>query len=287
MSNNLKFSFEFFPPKTRSMSIALSKAVKKLAILNPEFVSVTYGAAGTTRARTHKIIKNIINNTNLTPVPHLTCIGSNQAEIAKIAKQYDKMGVKNILALRGDLPKGYTHPQDGYDFAWKLVAALKKIADFNIIVAGYPEKHPEAQNLQADIDNMKRKIDNGASKIITQFFFDNNKFYDYLNLLEKNHINIPVIPGILPIVNFAQTVKFAKACNTHIPKKYYDLFAQDNANLATIKNLIATHICVEQCQELVQYGIKDFHFYSLNRAELILAICHILINNNSTSSLSI
>jgi methylenetetrahydrofolate reductase (NADPH) len=280
MTNNIKFSFEFFPPKTRSMGIALSKAIKKLSVLEPEFVSVTYGAAGTTRTRTHRIIKNILNNTSLTPVPHLTCIGSSKDEITKIAKKYLNMGVKNILALRGDLPQGYQHPKDGYDFAWKLVAALKEIANFNIIVAGYPEKHPEAKSLQEDMDNIKRKIDNGASHIITQFFFDNNKFYDYLNLLQRNRINVPVTPGILPIVNFAQTVKFAKACNTHIPKEYYKIFSQNLTDIQ-VKNLVATHLCVKQCEELSQYGIDNFHFYSLNRADLILAICHILINNDS------
>ena len=278
MNKNLNFSFEFFPPKTRSMSIALTKAIKKLSILQPEFVSVTYGAAGTTRTKTHNVIKNILQNTSLTPVPHLTCIGSSKLEIEKIAKRYFNLGVKHIVALRGDLPKGYTHPKDGYDFAWKLVAALKKVADFEILVAGYPEKHPEAKNIAEDIDNIKRKVDNGASRIITQFFFDNNKFYEYLNLLAKNNIKIPVIPGILPIVNFPQTVKFAKACNTYIPEDYYQIFSKELSS-QEIRNLVAAHIAIKQCQELAQYGVQDFHFYTLNRAELILAICHILVNN--------
>mgnify|MGYP003329568901 CR=1 FL=1 len=275
ISNNLKISFEFFPPKTRAMTLSLWKAIERLAVLNPHFVSVTYGAGGTTREKTHLTIKKILQKTNLTPVPHLTCIGSSKSEIAKIAKQYLKLGIKHIVALRGDLPAGYIHPKDGYDFAWQLVAGLKKIADFEISVAGYPEKHPEARTIEDDIDNLKRKIDNGATRIITQFFFDNNKLYDYINLLEKKQIKTPVVPGILPIVNFTQTVKFAKTCNTTIPTYLYDIF-DDTIISANTKQILAAHIAIQQCQNLMEYGIKEFHFYTLNRAELILAICHIL-----------
>lgn len=279
MSNKLNISLEFFPPKTRSMSISLWKAIEKLSTLNPHFVSVTYGAGGTTRERTNQTIKKILEKTELTPVPHLTCIGSSKEEINNIAKKYLKIGVKHIVALRGDLPQGYTHPNNGYDFAWQLVSGLKKIADFEISVAGYPEKHPEAKNMDEDIDNIKRKVDNGATRIITQFFFDNNKFYDYLNLLEQKQIKASVVPGILPIVNFKQTIKFAKACNTTIPKSFYKLF-DDSITDPIARQILASHVAITQCQDLKNNGINEFHFYTLNRAELILAICHIL-NNNS------
>jgi len=274
MNNHLKFSFEFFPPKNRSMSISLWKTIDKLSKLNPHFVSVTYGAGGTTRDRTHQIIKKISNQTNLNPVPHLTCIGSSKKEIEKIVRRYLKIGVKHIVALRGDLPQGYIHPKDGYDYAWQLVQGLKQIYDFEISVAGYPEKHPEAKTMDDDLDNIKRKVDSGATRIITQFFFDNNKFYEYKNLLEQKQIKVNMVPGILPIVNFSQTVKFAKACGASIPKHFYSLF--DNSNDNSITPIISSHIAIKQCQELQQYGINQFHFYTLNRAELMLAICHIL-----------
>ena len=257
------------------MSLALWKTIKKLETLNPSFVSVTYGAGGTTRENTHRTIKNILKKTSLTPVPHLTCIGSSASEIEDIARQYLKMGVKHIVALRGDLPAGYIHPKDGYNFAWELVAGLKKIADFDITVAGYPEKHPEAKTMAADIDNLKRKIDCGATKIITQFFFDNNKFYEYRNLLEKKQLKVDLVPGILPIVNFAQTVKFASLCNSSIPKYMYRLFDESLTD-ATIRQILAAHIAIKQCEDLAKNGVEEFHFYTLNRAELMLAICHIL-----------
>lgn len=275
MTNNLNISFEFFPPKNRAMSLALWRAVQKLETLNPEFVSVTYGAGGSTRERTHKTIQKILKNTQLKPASHLTCIGASKAEIAQIAKKYWKMGVRHIVALRGDLPDGYQHPQDGYDYAYELVAGLKEIADFEISVAGYPEKHPEAKSLEADLDNLKRKIDAGANKVITQFFFDNNKFYDYLNLIEKKQIKAQIIPGILPIVNFEQMLKFAKMCETHVPDHFHQLFAKQFTD-ENSRNLLAAHVAMAQCTDLVKNGINNFHFYTLNRAELVLAICHIL-----------
>ncbi len=275
MINNLNISFEFFPPKNRAMSLALWRAVQKLETLNPEFVSVTYGAGGSTRERTHKTIQKILKNTQLKPASHLTCIGASKAEIAQIAKKYWKMGVRHIVALRGDLPDGYQHPQDGYDYAYELVAGLKEIADFDISVAGYPEKHPEAKSLEADLDNLKRKIDAGANKVITQFFFDNNKFYDYLNLIEKKQIKAQIIPGILPIVNFEQMLKFAKMCETHVPDHFHQLFAKQFTD-ENSRNLLAAHVAMAQCTDLVKNGINNFHFYTLNRAELVLAICHIL-----------
>jgi len=270
-----KISFEFFPPKTRSMTLNLWKAIKKLEPLNPDFVSVTYGAGGTTRERTHKTIKKILDNTNLKPASHLTCIGASKEEIKKIATNYAKIGVKHIVALRGDLPKNYQHPQNGYKYASELVTDLKKIHNFEISVAGYPEKHPEAKNLNQDIDYLKQKIDAGADQIITQFFFDNNKYYEFINLLEKKQIKIKVIPGILPIINFAQTIKFAKDCGTSIPKKFFKIFDEKFTD-ENSRQLLAAHTAIEQCQDLINNGVTDLHFYTLNRAELTLAICHIL-----------
>jgi len=271
----LNVSFEFFPPKNRKMSISLWKSVQKLAPLNPDFISVTYGAGGSTRERTHRTIKKILDNTDIAPASHLTCIGSSKTDIEKIAKKYWKMGVKHIVALRGDLPPGYEHPTDGYNYANELITGLKEVADFEISVAGYPERHPEAKTMAKDIDNLKRKVDAGADRIITQFFFDNNKFYDYLDLLEKKQIKIPVVPGILPIVNFKQMIKFADMCGTKIPKDFYNLFDEKFTD-KTSRQLLAAHIAIKQCEDLIANGVDKFHFYTLNRAELTLAICHIL-----------
>ena len=275
---NLNFSFEFFPPKSVELELELWKSIKKLEPLKPKFVSVTYGAGGSTRSRTHNTIKNILEDTNLKPASHLTCIGSSEAEIEEIAKKYWDSGVKHIVALRGDLPEGHNHLNDKYQYASDLVFALKKIAPFEISVAGYPEKHPEALSLEQDIDNLKRKIDAGADRIITQFFFDNNKFFEYLNLLEKKQIKIPVVPGILPISNFKQTIKFAKMCGATIPKKFYDLF-DERVTDKTSRNLLATHVAIRQCEDLFKHGIKDLHFYTLNKADFTYAICHILNTN--------
>ncbi|MBT4878825.1 MAG: methylenetetrahydrofolate reductase [NAD(P)H] [Alphaproteobacteria bacterium] len=277
-----EISFEFFPPKNRSMAIALWKAINKLAPLKPNFVSVTYGAGGSTRERTHNTIRNIIKKTELTPASHLTCVGASKEEISKIAKNYWKMGVKHIVALRGDLPQNYQHNDNGYQYANQLVSGLKNIADFEISVAGYPEMHPEARNLIEDIDNLKRKVDAGADRIITQFFFDNNKFYEYLNIIEKKQIKIPVIPGILPIVHFKQMVKFAKLCGTSVPKEYFSLF-DDRFTDETSKQLLAAHIAIKQCEDLIKNNVKDFHFYTLNRAELTYVIFHILKNIRSSA----
>jgi methylenetetrahydrofolate reductase (NADPH) len=275
-----KVSFEFFPPKNDAMDQTLWSSIKSLAPLQPEFVSVTYGAGGSTRERTHNTISRILKETDLKPASHLTCIGASKDEIKEIAQQYWDMGVKHIVALRGDLPEGYVHPQDSYNYGYELVGALKKVADFEISVAAYPEKHPEAKSFADDIDNLKRKIDNGATRAITQYFFDCDHYFEFLNKLEQANIKIPIVPGILPITNFAQTVKFSKACDTSIPQWLYELFADLDVNSPS-KALLSAYVAIEQCRILSSNGINQFHFYTLNRADLTLAICHILgIRNN-------
>jgi methylenetetrahydrofolate reductase (NADPH) len=278
MKKDLSFSFEFFPPKTAALEASLWQAIMKLEPLNPDFVSVTYGAGGTTRERTHNTIQKILEKTNLSPASHLTCIGAGKEEIEEIAQKYLKLGVKHIVALRGDLPEGHDHKNDEYQYASDLIYALRKQGDFEISVAGYPEKHPEAKSLSEDIDNLKRKIDAGASRVITQYFFDNNVFYEYLNLVEKKQIKASIVPGIMPIVNFKQTVNFSKGCDTKIPEEFYELFDESFVDQSS-RHLLAGHVAIRQCLDLMKNGISNFHFYTLNRADLTYAICHILKNS--------
>jgi methylenetetrahydrofolate reductase (NADPH) len=267
-------SFEFFPPKTDVMEQQLWSAIEALKGLCPKFVSVTYGAGGSTRDRTHNIIYKILEKTNLVPASHLTCVGSSAHEIQNIANNYWQKGVKHIVALRGDLPEGYIHPDDGYNNAWELVAALKSLHDFEISVAGYPEMHPKAKSMEEDLNNLKLKVDAGASRVITQFFFDNNKYYEFLNKVEQLNIDAEIVPGILPINNFEQVVKFADSCNSSIPSKYFRLF--DGINDKDELKKISTDLAIEQCLDLQKNNVTNFHFYTLNKSEMILAICKAL-----------
>ena len=272
-------SFEFFPPKSAKMEETLWRSVDILADLNPAFVSVTYGAGGSTRERTHDIVTNIQRKKGIAAAAHLTCVGASADEIDEIAKYYWDSGIKHLVALRGD-PQGgldnkYVPTPDGYAYAVDLIYGLKKIADFEISVAGYPEKHPEAESLEKDIEYLKRKVDAGATRIITQFFFDNDKFLQYRDLATKAGINIPIVPGILPITNFARSVEFAEKCGASMPEKYHKLFGGLEDNLEAQK-LIAATVATEQCIELQREGIEDFHIYTLNRAELALAISRYL-----------
>ena len=269
-----KISFEFFPPKTDEMEQQLWSSIKALEGLDPCFVSVTYGAGGSTRDRTHNIIYKILKKTNLIPASHLTCVGSSAEEIKNIANDYWDKGVKHIVALRGDLPDGYIHPVDGYNNAWELVSALKSLHDFEISVAGYPEMHPKAKNMEEDLNNLKLKVDAGATRVITQFFFDNNKYYEFLNKVEQLNIDAEIVPGILPINTFDQVVKFANSCNSSIPKSYYALYngVKDKNELKKI----STNLAIEQCIDLQKNNIRNFHFYTLNKSEIILAICKAL-----------
>ncbi|QDG78687.1 methylenetetrahydrofolate reductase [NAD(P)H] [Labrenzia sp. PHM005] len=272
-------SFEFFPPKTEKMGETLWNTVQRLAPLNPSFVSVTYGAGGSTRERTHKTVERILKETDLAPAAHLTCVGSPKSEVDAIVKDYWDLGVRHLVALRGDPLAGigalYEPHPEGYAYATDLVAGIKKIANFDISVSGYPEKHPESGSWQKEIDNLKRKVDAGADRIITQYFFDNDLFDDYLDRIAAAGINIPVIPGILPIHNFEQTMVFSAKCGTSIPEWVARRFSGLHNDPDTRK-LVGVAIACEQVMDLVDRGITDFHFYTMNRADLTFAICHML-----------
>lgn len=274
----INVSFEFFPPKNDEMEEKLWTAISKLENLNPSFVSVTYGAGGSTRERTHQTIKKIITETDLKPASHLTCIAASKEEIHEILRNYWEMGVRHIVALRGDMPSStpnyQLHP-DGYQYANELVAGIKKIADFEVSVAGYPEKHPEAKSLNEDIDNLKRKVDAGADRIITQFFFDSDVYFAFVEKCHKAGINVPIVPGILPVSNVKQVKHFSKMCGAKIPEWMEDIFNGLDERQET-RHLIAGIVAVESCRILHNGGVNDFHFYTLNRAELTEAICHVL-----------
>jgi methylenetetrahydrofolate reductase (NADPH) len=274
----INVSFEFFPPKNEEMETRLWEAISNLKNLNPSFVSVTYGAGGSTRERTHQTIKRIINETHLKPASHLTCVAASKEEIAEILHNYWQIGVRHIVALRGDMPASspnyQLHP-NGYKFANELVAGIKKAGDFEISVAGYPEKHPEAKSFDEDIDNLKRKIDAGATRIITQFFFDSDVYFSFVEKCQKRQINVPIVPGILPVSNVKQTKHFAKMCGAKIPKWMDKIFENLDEKQDT-RQLIAGIVATELCRILHDAGVNDFHFYTLNRFELTLAICHVL-----------
>lgn len=271
----VRVSFEFFPPKTEEMEATLWQTIQKLAPLAPSFVSVTYGAGGTTRERTHATVRRIRQETALAPAAHLTCVGASKAEIAAVAQDYWDAGIRHIVALRGDPPAGASkyepHPE-GYATSTDLVRGLRDIGDFEISVGAYPEGHPEALSLDIDLDHLKRKIDAGATRAITQYFFDVDIFARFVERARKAGIHVPIIPGILPVTNFAQVVKFSGACGTSVPVWLADTFEGLDSDPETRK-LVAASVAVEQVQKLRAYGIEDFHFYTLNRAELTLAIC--------------
>jgi methylenetetrahydrofolate reductase (NADPH) len=273
-----RVSFEFFPPKSPAMEDKLWTAVKLLSPLSPAFVSVTYGAGGSTRERTHATLQRIINETELTPAAHLTCVGASRASIDEVARQYWEMGVRHIVALRGDAPPdvdSYTPHPEGYAYAVDLVTGLKKLADFDISVACYPECHPEAQSLEADIDNLKRKVGAGASRAITQFFFEPEIFLRFRDKAVAAGIDCSIVPGILPVTNFEQLTKFAAMCGAGVPNWLAYLF-EDLDDHPEFRHLIAASVAAEQCRILRANGVEEFHFYTLNRARLTRAICHIL-----------
>ena len=280
MSNKItpSVSFEFFPPNTDAMEATLWQSIKRLADLGPQFVSVTYGADGSTRERTHAAVVRIIKETHLTPAPHLTCVDASRDEIDEIARGYWDIGVRHLVALRGDAPKGaesYVPHPDGYAYASDLVAGLMKVADFDISVAAYPEVHPEAEDAAFDLDNLKRKLDAGASRAITQFFFDSDAFLRFRDRCGRAGIESLIVPGILPITRFPQMERFAKMCGTAIPDALRHCF-DGLDNDAETRQMIAASVAIEQVQYLKSEGIEDFHFYTLNRSELTYAICHAL-----------
>ena len=279
LPGDIRTSFEFVPPKSEAMEAQLWDAVTRLKVLRPHFVSVTYGAGGTTRTRTHATVARIISEAQLPAAAHLTCVDASKAEIREVAEQYWEAGVRHIVALRGD-PAGepgtrFTPHPEGYASAAELVAGLKAIAPFEISVAAYPEVHPEATSPQADIDNLKRKLDAGASRAITQFFFEAETFFRFRDRLAAAGIDAAVIPGILPVTNVAQARRFAAACGANFPEWMDGLFAGLDQHPAT-RQLVAATIAAEFCQRLYAGGVRDFHFYTLNRAELAYAICHLL-----------
>lgn len=275
---DINVSFEFFPPKTDDMEIRLFNAIDKLKNLNPKFVSVTYGAGGSTRERTHNTIKKILDETDLPPASHLTCVAASKEEVRNIVQNYWDIGVRHIVALRGDLPAtspNYQLHKDGYQYANELIAGIKEVADFEISVAGYPEKHPEAKSMDEDIDNLKRKVDAGANRIITQFFFDCDMYFSFVDKCRARGIDVPIVPGILPVTNVKQTKHFAKMCGAKIPDWMSDIF-QDLDSREDTKKIISAIVAVEQCRILHNNGVSNFHFYTLNRADLTYAICHFL-----------
>ncbi len=271
-------SFEFFPPKTEQSEATLWQTVKRLAPLQPRFVSVTYGADGSTRDRTHRIVSRINNETALTGAPHLTCVDATCEEVNDIARGYWSEGVRHIVALRGDPPEGqkhYTPFPGGYQYAADLVAGLADVGDFDISVAAYPEVHPEAASPIADLDNLKRKLDAGATRAITQFFFDADVFLRFRDLARAAGVTAPIVPGILPIANFASLQRFAAACGATVPGWLHERFAGLDEDEET-RQMISANIAIELCEKLRAAGVDEFHFYTLNRAELTYAICHAL-----------
>jgi methylenetetrahydrofolate reductase (NADPH) len=274
----MNVSFEFFPPGDAEMEATLWRSVQRLAPLAPGFISVTYGADGSTRTRTHQLVTRIQQETALTGAPHLTCVGASRGEILDIARQYRDQGIRHIVALRGDPPKGavgYQPHPDGFAYAADLVAGLKTVADFEISVAAYPEVHPEAPSAQFDLDNLKRKLDAGASRAITQFFYDIQTFLRFRDLCAAAGLAAPIVPGILPITRFPQVLRMAGRCGARIPRWLEDRFSGLDDDPDT-RRLIAASVAIEQVQTLQRHGVRDFHFYTLNRAELTYAICHAL-----------
>lgn len=269
-----RLSFEFFPPKTPEMEKKLWDTVTTLAPLKPAFVSVTYGAGGTTRDRTHKTVERILRQTKLTPAAHLTCVDASKEEVDAVAHQYWDAGVRHIVALRGDMPGGAAyqpHPA-GYKYASDLVEGLFRVADFEISVAAYPEKHPEAKSIEDGIHYLQRKINAGATRAITQYFFDVAHYMRFVELVRKKGITIPIVPGILPITNFAQVKKFSAACGASVPP-WLDKMFEGLDEKPEKRNEVAIRFATEQCQKLLKFGAEQLHFYTLNRADLTMDVC--------------
>jgi methylenetetrahydrofolate reductase (NADPH) len=275
----IRVSFEFFPPKTEEMERTLWESINRLAPLAPNFVSVTYGAGGSTRERTHATVKRILGETALTPAAHLTCVAATREDVDAVIDAYWQAGVRHIVALRGDPPSGvgerYAPHPGGYRNAADLVGGIKRIGDFEVSVAAYPEKHPDSPSIDADIDMLKAKVDAGATRAMTQFFFENDLYFRYLERVRARGITIPIVPGILPVQNFKQAKGFAGRCGASVPDWLAERFEGLDDDPATRK-LIAAAVAAEQVVDLVDQGVTDFHFYTMNRADLVFAICHLL-----------
>ena len=270
-------SFEFFPPKSDALESQLWACIRRLEPLAPRFVSVTYGAGGTTQARTHATVKRIVQETGLMPAAHLTCVGATRAEVDDVARAYWAEGVRHIVALRGDAPAGadYEAHPEGYAYAADLVAGLKRVADFEISVAAYPEMHPTAQSIDHDIDNLKRKLDAGATRAITQYFFDGSVFLRFLDRALAAGITAPIVPGIMPVFNYAQAAKFSAMCGTTMPEWMGAMF-EGTENDPDLRRTIAAVVAAEQVRLLQANGVDEFHFYTLNRPDLTYSIAHLL-----------
>jgi methylenetetrahydrofolate reductase (NADPH) len=275
---DIQVSFEFFPPKTEAMAETLWQSIQTLAPLGPRFVSVTYGAGGSTRERTHATVERIVRETPLTAAAHLTCVGASRDEVDAIAKDYWDIGVRNLVALRGDPPEPGArfepHP-DGYENAAALVAGLKAVAPFDISVAAYPEIHPDSGTREYDLENLKRKVDAGADRAITQFFFSPECFFRFRDAVAGAGMEIEIVPGILPVSNVATTRRFASQCGASIPP-WLDSMFEGLDDLPAARQLIAATVAAELAGQLYAGGVRHFHFYTLNRAELSYAICHLL-----------
>jgi methylenetetrahydrofolate reductase (NADPH) len=281
MSNPI-VSFEFFPPSDEAMAQQLWDCVLRLAPLRPEFVSVTYGADGSTRSRTHEFVNRVLHETELQVAPHLTCVGASREQVLEIARDYWRSGVKHVVALRGDVPAAslnadgrYRPHSEGFAFASDLVGGLMQVGNFDVSVAAYPEGHPESGGVEADLENLQRKVDAGASRAITQFFFEPDLFLRYRDRCAAAGIRVSIVPGILPITRFPQMLRFAARCGATVPdwlRSRFDGLDDD----ADTRRMIAANVAIEQVQRLREHGVEEFHFYTLNRAELTYAICHAL-----------
>ena len=275
----LTVSFEFFPPKTEKMEAALHETAVKLAPLRPSFVSVTYGAGGSTRERTHRTVRRLMAETGLEVAAHLTTVAATRAEVDRVLEDYWAEGVRHIVALRGAPPGGlgeaYEPTPGGYHGAAELTAGARARHDFRVTVGAYPETHPDSPDPVADIGMLKRKVDAGASQAITQFFYDNDVYEAYVERVRAAGIDIPIVPGIMPVTNYAALQRMAKGCGTTIPKRFETLFSHLDDDPKT-RNLVAATVAAEQCLDLADRGVRHFHFYTLNRADMAFALCHML-----------
>jgi methylenetetrahydrofolate reductase (NADPH) len=274
-------SFEFFPPSDEAMAETLWKSVQRLAPLHPNFVSVTYGADGSTRTRTHECVMRILKETDLRVAPHLTCVGASQSEVLAIASDYWRQGIRHLVALRGDAPPSqivegkYQPHANGFAYASDLVGGLRRVGGFDLSVGAYPEGHPESGSVAAELENLKRKVDAGAHRAITQFFFDTDVFLRFRDACAAARIDVSIVPGILPITRFPQLLRFAARCGATVPQSLHRQFDGLDDDPET-RRMIAANVAIEQVQKLRQHGVNEFHFYTLNRAELTYAICHAL-----------
>lgn len=277
--SELHVSFEFFPPKTSAMQEKLWASIGRLAPLQPDFISVTYGAGGTTRERTHETVARVVKETSLPVAAHLTCVAATKEEVNEVLRAYWDAGVRRLVALRGDAPGGAGEPYaphpGGYANAAELTAGARAVAPFDISVACYPEKHPDSASVAEDIEMLKRKVDAGASRAITQFFYDNAHYFRYLERVRAAGIDIPIVPGLMPVTNFAGLRKMADICGATIPGRLVKLFQNLDDDPGT-RQLIAATVAAEQCLDLAEQGVRHFHFYTLNRDELVYALCHML-----------